>query len=184
MTDAPGEPVREVLQRGLWFEEFEEGVRYVHRPGRTVTEADNVLFTTLTMNPQPLHLDAAWSAGQPFGERLVNSLFTLSTLVGQSVGQLTLGTLVANLGFGEVSFPAPVFVGDTLYGESVVRSKRLSRSRPGEGVLELEHTARNQDGDVVAIATRTMLVWTRDAGERAASQRADGGSPDTSGARG
>jgi acyl dehydratase len=167
MTDAADPPVREVLQRGLWFEEFEEGVRYLHRPGRTVTEADNVLFTTLTMNPQPLHLDAAWSAGQPFGERLVNSLFTLSTLVGQSVGQLTLGTLVANLGFGEVTFPAPVFVGDTLYGETVVVSKRLSRSRPGEGVLELAHTARNQDGDVVATATRTMLVWTREAGERA-----------------
>jgi len=165
MTDAP---MREVVQRGLWFDEFEEGVRYLHRPGRTVTEADNVLFTTLTMNPQPLHLDAAWSAEQPFGERLVNSLFTLSTLVGQSVAQLTLGTLVANLGFGEVVFPAPVFVGDTLYGESVVRARRLSASRPGQGVLELGHTARNQDGVVVATASRTMLVWTREAGERAA----------------
>ena len=101
--------MRDVVQRGLWFEEFEEGVRYLHRPGRTVTEADNVLFTTLTMNPQPLHLDAAWSAEQPFGQRLVNSLFTLSTLVGQSVGQLTQGTLVANLGFGDVAFPHPVF---------------------------------------------------------------------------
>lgn len=166
MTDAP---MREVVQRGLWYEEFEEGVRYVHRPGRTVTEADNVLFTTLTMNPQPLHLDAAWSASQPFGEPLVNSLFTLSTLVGQSVAQLTLGTLVANLGFGEVAFPAPVFVGDTLYGESVVRAKRLSASRPGQGVLELGHTARNQDGTVVATASRTMLVWTQEAGERAAA---------------
>lgn len=166
MTEAT---MREIVQRGLWYEEFEEGVRYLHRPGRTVSEADNVLFTTLTMNPQPLHLDAAWSAGQPFGERLVNSLFTLSTLVGQSVGQLTQGTLVANLGFGEVAFPAPVFVGDTLYGESVVVSRRLSASRPGQGVLELEHTARNQDGVVVATASRTMLVWTREAGERAAS---------------
>jgi len=154
MTDAP---MREVVQRGLWFEEFEEGVRYLHRPGRTVTEADNVLFTTLTMNPQPLHLDAAWSARQPFGRILVNSLFTLSTLVGQSVGQLTQGTLVANLGF----------VGDTLYGESVVESKRLSSSRPGEGIVVLGHTARNQDGVVVATASRTMLVWTRAAGERA-----------------
>jgi acyl dehydratase len=169
MTDVP---MREVVQRGLWFEEFEEGVRYLHRPGRTVTEADNVLFTTLTMNPQPLHLDAAWSAGQPFGQRLVNSLFTLSTLVGQSVGQLTQGTLVANLGFGAVAFPHPVFVGDTLYGESVVESKRLSSSRPGEGVVTLAHTSRNQDGVVVATASRTMLVWTREAGERAA---ADGG---------
>ena len=166
MTD---EQMREVVQRGLWFEEFEEGVRYLHRPGRTVTEADNVLFTTLTMNPQPLHLDAAWSAGQPFGQRLVNSLFTLSTLVGQSVGQLTQGTLVANLAFGEVAFPNPVFVGDTLYGESVVESKRLSSSRPGEGIVVLAHTARNQDDVVVATASRTMLVWTREAGERATS---------------
>jgi acyl dehydratase len=166
MTDVP---MREVVQRGLWFEEFEEGVRYLHRPGRTVTEADNVLFTTLTMNPQPLHLDAAWSAEQPFGQRLVNSLFTLSTLVGQSVGQLTQGTLVANLGFGAVAFPAPVFVGDTLYGESIVASKRESGSRPGQGVVVLEHTARNQDGVVVATASRTMLVWTREAGERQSS---------------
>ncbi|GAA4376645.1 MaoC family dehydratase [Agromyces bauzanensis] len=160
-------PMREIVERGLWFEEFEEGVRYLHRPGRTVTEADNVLFTTLTMNPQPLHLDAAWSAGQPFGQPLVNSLFTLSTLVGQSVSQLTRGTLVANLGFGAVAFPHPVFVGDTLYGESVVESKRLSSSRPGEGIVVLAHTARNQDGVVVATASRTMLVWTREAGEQA-----------------
>jgi acyl dehydratase len=156
-------------------------VRYLHRPGRTVTEADNVLFTTLTMNPQPLHLDAAWSADQPFGQRLVNSLFTLSTLVGQSVGQLTQGTLVANLGFGAVAFPHPVFVGDTLYGESVVESKRLSSSRPGEGVVTLAHTARNQDGMVVATASRTMLVWTRSAGERAAAPGAASGHEEASG---
>ncbi|HZW42386.1 MAG TPA: MaoC family dehydratase [Agromyces sp.] len=178
MTDVP---MREVVQRGLWFEEFEEGVRYLHRPGRTVTEADNVLFTTLTMNPQPLHLDAAWSAGQPFGRILVNSLFTLSTLVGQSVGQLTQGTLVANLGFGAVAFPHPVFVGDTLYGESVVESKRLSSSRPGEGVVTLAHTARNQDGVVVATASRTMLVWTREAGESAASVGGASGHEEVSG---
>ena len=99
----------------------------------------------------------------------MNSLFTLSTLVGQSVGQLTQGTLVANLGFGEVAFPHPVFVGDTLYGESVVESKRESASRPGQGVVVLAHTARNQDGVVVATASRTMLVWLREAGERQAA---------------
>src|SRR5690349_24388883 len=151
---------------GLWFEQLEPGLRVRHAITRTVTEADNVLFTTLTMNPQPLHLDAAWSARQPFGRILVNSLFTLSTLVGQSVGQLTQGTLVANLGFGAVAFPNPVFVGDTLYGESVVQSKRLSSSRPGEGIVVLAHTARNQHGVVVATASRTMLVQTREAGER------------------
>jgi acyl dehydratase len=151
--------VREIEQRGLYFEEFETGVRYLHRPGRTVTEADNVLFTTLTMNTQALHLDAAWAATQPFGERLVNSMFTLSTLVGASVAQLTQGTIVANLGFTEVRFPKPVFVGDTLYSESEVREARLSGSRPGQGVVTLEHTARNQHDVVVATATRSVLVW-------------------------
>jgi acyl dehydratase len=152
--------VRDVEQRGLWFEEFEEGVRYLHRPGRTVTEADNVLFTTLTMNTQGLHLDAHWSAEQPFGERLVNSMFTLATIVGASVTQLTLGTIVANLGFTEVTFPAPLKHGDTLYSETTVLSTRLSSSRPGQGIVELEHVGRNQHGEVVARAVRSTLVWT------------------------
>src|SRR5450830_198766 len=112
------EPRRVVEQRGLFFEEFEFDVLYRHRPGRTVTEADNVIFTTLTMNTQALHLDAAWSATQPFGERLVNSMFTLATIVGASVAQLTQGTIVANLGFGEVAFPHPLVHGDTLYAET------------------------------------------------------------------
>ena len=155
--------MREIEQRGLYFEEFEPGVRYLHRPGRTVTEADNVLFTTLTMNTQALHLDAAWAAGQPFGQRLVNSMFTLSTLVGASVAQLTQGTIVANLGFSQVAFPKPVFVGDTLYAESTLRDARLSESRPGQGIVTLEHTARNQDDVVVATATRSALVWCLDA---------------------
>jgi len=149
---------RRIEQRGLYFEELEEGAVYVHRPGRTVTEADNVLFTTLTMNTQSLHLDAAWSAETEFGERLVNSMFTLSTLVGLSVAQLTQGTIVANLGFGEVRFPSPVRVGDTLYAETRVVSKRLSRSRPGQGVVEFAHTARNQRGEVVAEAPRSTLM--------------------------
>jgi acyl dehydratase len=154
---------REVEQRGLWFEDFDEDAVYLHRPGRTVTEADNVLFTTLTMNTQALHLDAAWSAEQPFGQRLVNSMFTLSTLVGLSVAQLTQGTIVANLGFTEVRFPKPVFHGDTMYAETVVRSKRASSSRPGEGIVELEHAARNQHGEVVAVAVRSTLVRLRPA---------------------
>ncbi|NNN08759.1 MAG: MaoC family dehydratase [Acidimicrobiaceae bacterium] len=150
-----------VEQRGMWLEEFTVGTLYRHRPGRTVTEADNVIFSTLTMNPQPLHLDAAWSAGQFFGQRLVNSLFTLSTMVGLSINQLTLGTLVANLGFRDVTFPQPVFIGDTLYVESLVESVRPSHSRPGEGVVEVEHIARNQDGAVVARCHRAMLVLCR-----------------------
>jgi acyl dehydratase len=155
---------RTVEQRGLWFEEFEIGVRYLHRPGRTITEADNVLFTTMTMNTQALHLDAAFAdALPPFHQRLVNSMFTLSTLVGLSVAQLTQGTIVANLGFSEIACPKPLFHGDTLYAETVVTDKRLSKSREGEGIVTLDHTGRNQHGDVVASATRKTLVRTKPA---------------------
>jgi itaconyl-CoA hydratase len=150
---------RRVEQRGLYFEEFEVGTRYLHRPGRTITEGDNSLFTTLTMNTQALHLDAAWSATQPFGQRLVNSMFTLSSMVGASVAQLTQGTLVANLGFADVSFPAPVFIGDTLYFETVIDDKRLSSSRPGQGIVTMTHRALNQDQVLVGTAGRSALVW-------------------------
>jgi acyl dehydratase len=153
-----GEDPRRITQRGLYFEEFDEGAVYVHAPGRTVTEADNVLFTTLTMNTQSLHLDASRSADTEFGERLVNSMFTLSTLVGLSVAQLTQGTIVANLGFESVRFPAPVRVGDTLYAETLIAGKRLSSSRPGQGIVEFAHTMRNQRGEVVAEATRKTLM--------------------------
>ena len=157
---------RVIQQRGLYFDELEEGVVYAHRPGRTVTEADNVLFTTLTMNTQALHLDAAWSAGQPFGQRLVNSMFTLATVVGQSVSQLTQGTIIAQLGLTDVSFPHPLYHGDTLYTETVIILKRPSESRPGQGIVTMMHTGRNQDGTVVARATRSCLMWTRDAHAR------------------
>jgi acyl dehydratase len=160
------EAEREIVeQRGLWFEEFRSDAVYRHSPGRTVTEADNVLFTTLTMNTQALHLDEEWSSGQPFGTRLVNSMFTLSTLIGLSVAQLTGGTIVANLGFREVRFPHPMRHGDTLYAETIVVEKRLSSSRPGEGIVTFEHTGRNQDGIVVVVATRTTLVRCRPSGE-------------------
>ncbi|MEV0249049.1 MaoC family dehydratase [Nocardia sp. NPDC050712] len=156
--------MKTVEQRGLWFEEFETDTVYAHRPGRTITEADNVLFTTLTMNTQALHLDAAFADDQPpFNQRLVNSMFTLSTLIGLSVAQLTQGTLVANLGFSEVGFPKPLFHGDTMYAETVVTEKRESKSRPGEGIVTLVHTARNQHGDIVATATRSTLVRKRPA---------------------
>ena len=157
---------KRIEQRGLYFEEFEEGAVYLHRPGRTVSEADNVLFTTLTMNTQALHLDAAFAAAQqPFGQRLMNSMWTLSTMVGASVAQLTQGTLVAQLGLGEIAFPHPLFAGDTLYTESVITAKRLSSSRPGQGVVTIAHTGRNQDGTVVATATRTVLVHCMPNGE-------------------
>ncbi|MBU9765882.1 MaoC family dehydratase [Mycobacterium sp. TNTM28] len=155
-----------IEQRGLWFEEFEPGVIYQHRPGRTITEADNTLFTAVTMNTQALHLDAAWSEQQPpFNQRLVNSMFTLATLVGLSVQQLTQGTTVGNLGFSEIAFPKPMFHGDTLYAETVVTEKRESKSRPGEGIVTFVHTGRNQHGDVVATATRKALMRMRPEGD-------------------
>jgi len=157
-VDGTGE-AREIVQRGLYFEELEVGARYAHRPGRTATEADNVLFSSLTMNTQALHLDAAFSESQPFGQRLVNSMWTLSTMVGASVSQITQGTLVAQLGLSDIAFPAPLFHGDTLYTETEVVDKRLSSSRPGQGIVTLRHTGRNQSGDVVATATRVALMW-------------------------
>jgi acyl dehydratase len=166
---------REVVQqRGLWFEELRTGVVYKHSPGRTIGEADNTQFSTLTMNPQSLHLDAAFSASTEFGERLVNSLLTMSVLVGLSVGHLTQGTIVANLGFRDARFPAPVRHGDTIYAETVVTDKRLSASRPGQGVVTFEHTARNQDGEVVAVVTRTTLMLRQPG---AGGQPGSGGQP-------
>lgn len=153
-----------IEQRGLWFEEFEVGARYLHRPGRTATEADNVLFSSLTMNTQALHLDAAYSATQEFGQRLMNSMWTLSTMVGASVAQLTQGTLVAQLGLGDIAFPAPLFAGDTLYTETEIVAARLSSSRPGQGIVTMTHTGRNQDGVVVATATRVALMLCRPGG--------------------
>lgn len=164
-THEQGAP--EVLQRGLYYEELEVGVRYVHRPGRTATEADNVLFSSLTMNTQALHLDAAFSATQPFGQRLMNSMWTLATMVGASVSQITQGTLVAQLGLSDIAFPAPLFHGDTLYTETEILEKRRSGSRPGQGIVTMRHTGRNQDGVVVATATRVALMWCRDAPEPA-----------------
>ncbi|WP_460795303.1 MaoC family dehydratase [Microbacterium sp. GXF0217] len=155
----------EIVQRGLYYEEFDLDATYLHRPGRTATEADNVLFTTLTMNTQALHLDAAYAAAQEFGGPLINSMWTLSTMVGSSVAQLTQGTLVAQLGLSDIRFPHPLFAGDTLYTESTVTDKRLSSSRPGQGICTIAHTGRNQDGTVVATAVRTVLVRCRPGGD-------------------
>lgn len=153
--------MRVIEQRGLWFEEFEPDVLYRHSPGRTLGEADNTLFSTLTMNPQALHLDADWSSRQPFGARLINSMMTLATLVGLSVQQLTQGTIVANLGLRDVRFPAPMYAGDTLRAQTRMLSRRLSKSRPGQGIVTLEHTGCNQHGEVTAIAVRTVLIRCR-----------------------
>lgn len=156
---------RQIVQRGLWFEELELDAVYVHSPSRTITEAENVLFTTMTGNTQSLHLDAEWAAGTEFGERLVNSMLTLSTLVGLSVAQLTQGTIVANLGFSSVTFPSPVRAGDTMTARTRVLDKRVSRSRPQQGVVTFEHTGTNQRGEVVALAVRSTLMRCRPDGE-------------------
>ncbi len=161
MSEPVAPTVTQIVQRGLYVEEFEVGAVYLHRPGRTATEADNVLFSTLTMNTQALHLDAAFAATQPFGQRLMNSMWTLATMVGSSVAQLTQGTLVAQLGLGDVCFPHPLFAGDTLYTETAITEVRLSRSRPGQGIVTMAHTGRNQNGEIVAQATRTALMWCR-----------------------
>lgn len=140
-----------IAQHGLYFKEVEHGACYVHSPGRTVGEGDNTLFSTLTMNPPSPHRDAHAGADGEFGRRLTNSLFTLSTLVGLGVGQLTHETTVANPGF-EVTFPAPVFHGDTLHAETEVIGKRLSSSRPGDGAVIFETWWR---ADLAAIPPHT-----------------------------
>ena len=148
-----------IEQRGLWLDEMEVGTVYKHAPGRTITEADNTWFTAVTMNTQALHLDAAFAETEPFGQRLVNSMFTLATLIGLSVSQLTQGTIVGNLGFSEVSFPAPLFHGDTLYAETTILDKRASKSRPGQGIVTLEHRGYNQNGQLVAKAVRQTMMF-------------------------
>lgn len=155
----------DIVQRGLYLEEFVIGARYRHAPGRTATEADNVLFSSLTMNTQALHLDAAFSATQPFGQRLINSMWTLATMVGASVAQLTQGTLVAQVALSDIEFPHPLFAGDTLMTETEILAARPSSSRPGQGIVTMRHTGRNQHGDVVATATRVALMWRRPEGE-------------------
>ena len=162
-----------IAQRGLWLDEMEVGATYKHAPGRTITEADNTLFTAVSMNTQALHLDAAWSATEPFGERLVNSMFTLATLIGLSVSQLTQGTTVGNLGFSEVSFPAPMFHGDTLYAETTILDKRNSKSRPGQGIVTFEHRGYNQDGKLVAKAVRQAMMFDSSHESVAAKSAAD-----------
>ena len=143
---------------GLYYEEFSVGQVFAHPWTRTVTEMDNVLFSTLTMNVQPLHLDAEFAAKSEFGQRIVNSIFTLGLMIGISVNDTTLGTTVANLGMTDTRFPKPVFHGDTLRAETKVLTMRESRSRKDVGIVEFEHTAYNQRGEQVAICRRQALM--------------------------
>jgi len=143
---------------GLTFDEFEVGQKFEHQPGRTVTETDNLLFSALTLNPQPLHLDAEFAKTSHFGQRLVNSIFTLGLVVGQSVGDTTLGTTVGNLGFEKVEFPKPVFIGDTVTAHTEVLEKRESKSRPEWGIVVFEHRGLNQRGEIVAVCRRAAMM--------------------------
>lgn len=148
---------------GLWFDELSVGQVFDHAIRRTVTETDNLLFSALTHNPAQLHLDAEYMKASEYGRVLVNSTFTLGLMVGVSVGDTTLGTAIANLGWDEVRFPAPVFVGDTLRIETEVADLRESRSRPGAGVVTFVHRAYNQHGTLVASCRRTGLQHKRPA---------------------
>jgi acyl dehydratase len=146
---------------GLYFEEFRAGMVFEHAWTRTVTEGDNMTFSMMTMNPQPLHIDAHHAARTEFGRPLVNSLFTLGLMIGISVNDTTLGTTIANLGMRDVSFPKPVFQGDTLRVRTEVVSLRESRSRPEAGIVEFRHVASNQDGVEVAICLRSAFMHRR-----------------------
>jgi acyl dehydratase len=143
---------------GLYFEQFELGHVFSHFMRRTVTEADNVFFSALTHNPAALHLDEEYGKTSEFGHRIVNSAFTLGLMVGISVGDTTLGTTVANLGWDKVRFPKPLFHGDTIRVESEVLSVRASKSRPANGIVVFEHRAFNQYDELVATCERTALM--------------------------
>ena len=143
---------------GKFFDEWSVGERIAHDIRRTVTETDNLLFSTMTHNPQPLHLDIEAAKASGFGQILVNSTFTFSLLVGLSVGDTTLGTLVANLGFNNVVTPKPVFIGDTLRAETEVKELRESKSRPEAGIVTFTHELFNQRDEVVCRCERSALL--------------------------
>jgi acyl dehydratase len=143
---------------GLYFDEFRVGQVFQHAITRTVTETDNLLFTTLTHNPQPLHLDVEFVKQTEFGQRLVNSIFTLGLMIGVSVGDTTLGTTIANLGMTDVRFTHPVFIGDTLRSQSTVLEMRPSKSRPDAGIVVFEHKCLNQRDEEVGYCKRSALM--------------------------
>lgn len=145
-------------RRGLWFDEFEIGDLFRHRPGRTITEADNIFYSAITMNRQSLHFDAEAAQASPYGRVLVNAGLTLGITTGLASSDLTEGTGVANLGYDEVTFPAPVFAGDTLTSTTEVLATRRSASRPDTGIVTFEHRATNQRDELVCRVRRAALV--------------------------
>lgn len=151
---------------GLYYEELEVGKVYEHPFSRTVSEMDNVMFTSLTMNPQPLHLDAEFARTTVHGRPLVNSLFTLALIGGMHVYELTFGTTLGNLGYEKVEFPKPVFHGDTIRADSTILRKRESKSRPEAGVVWFEHRGINQRDEVVCVCERVGMMLKRPAAEK------------------
>jgi acyl dehydratase len=143
---------------GRYFDQWQVGDRITHQPSRTVTETDNLMFSAMTHNMQPLHLDAEYAKASEFGQILVNSTFTFSLAVGLSIADTTVGTLVANLGFDKVVTPKPTFIGDTLTCHTEVLEKRPSKSRPGHGIVVFSHELTNQRGEVALSMTRTVLL--------------------------
>lgn len=146
---------------GLYYEDFEVGTVFDHPLTRTVTEHDNISYSLMTLNPQPLHIDSEFSAKTEWGKPLFNSLYTLGIMIGMTVQDTTMGTTVGNLGMSDVRFPNPVFAGDTLHTRTEVLSKRESKSRPQNGLVEFEHTCFNQHGTVVATCRRIGLMMKR-----------------------
>ena len=146
---------------GLYFEEFEVGMEFNHPLTRTVTEMDNILFCAMTHNPQPLHLDEEFSKGTMYGQRLVNSMFTLGLVIGVTVGDTTMGTTLGNLGLTDVRFVNPVFHGDTIRAVTKITDKRESKSRPTTGIVTFEHYGFNQRDEEVAFCLRTGLMMKR-----------------------
>ena len=148
---------------GRFFDEWQVGDVVAHAVTRTVTETDNVLVSALTHNPQPMHLDHEVAAGSEFGKPLVNSIYTFGLMIGVSVSDTTLGTLIANLGYDKLIFPSPVFVGDTLRSESECLEMRESKSRPNAGIVTWEHRSYNQRGELVCKCTRSALLLKKPA---------------------
>ena len=150
---------------GRFFEDWQVGDRLDHEISRTVTETDNLLFSVMTHNPQPLHIDAEAARASEFGQILVNGTFTFALMVGLSVGDTTLGTLVANLGYDQLVMPKPVFIGDTMRASSEVTALKPSGSRPEAGIITFRHTLTNQRGEAVCSCLRTALIKRRSASE-------------------
>ncbi|NTS29709.1 MaoC family dehydratase [Phyllobacterium sp. BT25] len=148
---------------GLYLEEFEIGHVFQHALRKTVTESDNMLFSVMTLNPQPLHIDFDYASKTEWGKPLVNSLFTLGLMIGISVNDTTVGTTIANLGMTDVTFPSPLFHGDTVRVETQVISVRRSKSKPERGIVEFEHRAFNQHGILVAKCTRQAMMKSKGA---------------------